>query len=111
MQINLTKTTLYCAAALLIGAGVAACGGGDTPISATPVVVPAGAVGGVAGKLLYNSYCVQCHALGSKSASIVSSNTMGAIANNRGGMGGFSGIIQQSDVDNIALYLANPAAF
>jgi hypothetical protein len=36
---------------------------------------------------------------------------MGAIANNRGGMGGFNGIVQQSDVDSIAVYLANPAAF
>jgi mono/diheme cytochrome c family protein len=111
MHLNLSKTILLCAVALSITVGLAACGGGETPISVTPVAIPVGTTGGVAGKLLYNSYCLQCHGLGSKSASAVSANTMGAISSNRGGMGGFSGIMTQADVDNMALYLANPAAF
>jgi cytochrome c5 len=86
-----------------------------TPVTATPVTatpaVPAAPTGGALGKTLYNQNCVACHSLGSKTASKVSNNTLGAIAGNVGGMGYLSTAIGQAEVNAIALYLANPAAF
>lgn len=81
-----------------------------TPVTATPAA-PATPTGGALGKTLYNQNCVACHSLGSKSASKVSNNTLGAIAGNVGGMGYLSTAIGQAEVNAIALYLANPAAF
>jgi cytochrome c5 len=81
-----------------------------TPVTATPAV-PAAPTGGALGKTLYNQNCVACHSLGSKTASKVSNNTLGAIAGNVGGMGYLSTAIGQAEVNAIALYLANPAAF
>lgn len=86
-----------------------------TPVAAVPVTatpaVPAAPTGGALGKTLYNQNCVACHSLGSKSANKVSNNTLGAIAGNVGGMGYLSTAIGQAEVNAIALYLANPAAF
>jgi Cytochrome C oxidase, cbb3-type, subunit III len=79
--------------------------------SPTTVVNPqVVASGGTLGKTLYNQHCVSCHGF-SKTAATVRANTMGAIANNTGNMGQFSGTITQAMVNDMATYLANPTVF
>jgi cytochrome c2 len=79
----------------------------STSTTATNTVTTAN---GTLGKTLYQN-CIGCHSLGAKSASAVSANTMAAIGSNKGGMGYLSTTITQTEVDSIALYLANPTAF
>jgi mono/diheme cytochrome c family protein len=103
------KPLLLTSTALMMALGLPACGGGDSDDKQRPVttlVRPAGVTGGALGKLVYANYCVQCHAVGSKSAV----NTLGAIAS-VGAMQNLAGHISAQDVADMTLYLANPTGF
>lgn len=115
MQTTVIQKFLFTSATMLFALSLTACGGGhdddddQIALPAAPTIA-ATTTGGARGKVLYTTYCVACHSVGSKSAATVSANTIGAIAS-IGAMQNLNGAISQADAADMALYLTNPAGF
>ncbi len=90
---------------------LSACGSGDSPQSSNALPPNNGVVAspaGVLGKQVWATNCQSCHgSLVSKAAS--AANVRNAINNNKGGMGSI--VVTQADLDNLAVYALNPAAY
>lgn len=79
-----------------------------------PALAPAASASALNGKSLYAGNCASCHG-GDPTQNISKilrgtspSNTLGAIASNKGGMGFLSGAIGAAEANDIAAYLAQP---
>jgi cytochrome c5 len=109
-QITLLKIGAFIAAGA-IATLMTACGGGDSPQSASSLPANTGVAttpGGALGKQIWAANCQSCHGLLTSKAAFPA-NVRNAINSNKGGMGSIS--VTQADLDNLAQYATNPSAY
>lgn len=105
MKTLATLTLLAAMTTLSACGGLDDDGGKDTAFHPTTGATTASAQSIASGRALYTQYCASCHGASRLSAKN-SSQTLNAIASNRGGMGALSAVIQATQADDIAAYLA-----